>query len=655
MLFFNSYLFDWCAIQLVRKRNSAFCKFLQNSWKVVSGGVQAVIATFALTFSSAAAAAFSSPQAMSLDRPVEDEIIYFLLPDRFANGDTSNDRGGLSGDRLTTGFEPRMKGFFHGGDLAGLTQRLDYIEALGATAIWLGPIYKNKPVQGPPGEESAGYHGYWITDFTRVDPHFGDEESLKAFVDAAHARGMKVFLDIVTNHTADVIKLRECHDPDYVGPYRPAKGCPYRPLGEFPYVTRGPAKGAAINTGFLGDGARVQTDENFARLVRPDYAYTPFVPTGEENAKTPEWLNNPIFYHNRGETTWSGESSTYGDFAGLDDLFTEHPRVVEGFIDIYKDWITRYRIDGFRIDTAKHVNPEFWRAFVPAMLKHAEAEGIENFYIFGEVYDPSPLGLAPYTRRDGYPAVLDFAFQSAVTDVVANGAPTERLERLFFADALYADAEAGARRLPVFVGNHDMGRFSTLVKRSLPEADEAEIADRVALAHAMAFFLRGVPVIYFGDEQGFLGDGHDQDAREDMFPSEVAVYNDNDLLLTDRTTADDNFDVAHPLFRRIATMAAIYKSHSALRRGTQIIRAFETDGGLFAISRTDGEAGEYVIAFNIAREERDAYLAVDSRSARWTSVHGSCPRRSAATGSLAITIPALSFSICRSNDWSTAR
>ena len=104
MLFFNSYLFDWCAIQLVRKRNSAFCKFLQNSWKVVSGGVQAVIATFALTFSSAAAAAFSSPQAMSLDRPVEDEIIYFLLPDRFANGDTSNDRGGLSG--VETGRQP---------------------------------------------------------------------------------------------------------------------------------------------------------------------------------------------------------------------------------------------------------------------------------------------------------------------------------------------------------------------------------------------------------------------------------------------------------------------------------------------------------------------------------------------------------------------
>ena len=124
----------------------------------------------------------------------------------------ANDRGGLAGDRLTTGFDPAHKGFYHGGDLKGLTARLDYIQGLGATAIWLGPIYKNKPVQGGPGRRRAGYHGYWITDFTRVDPHFGTDADMRAFVDAAHARGMKVYLDIITNHTADVIQYRECPD-----------------------------------------------------------------------------------------------------------------------------------------------------------------------------------------------------------------------------------------------------------------------------------------------------------------------------------------------------------------------------------------------------------------------------------------------------------
>src|SRR3954468_4372752 len=138
----------------------------------------------------------AAPAADYRARRPEDEVIYFVLPDRFENGDASNDRGGLSGGRLQTGFDPTHKGFYHGGDLKGLTDRLDYIQGLGATAIWLGPIYKNKPVQGPPGQESSGYHGYWITDFTRVDPHFGTAADMRAFVDAAHARGMKVYLDI---------------------------------------------------------------------------------------------------------------------------------------------------------------------------------------------------------------------------------------------------------------------------------------------------------------------------------------------------------------------------------------------------------------------------------------------------------------------------
>ena len=140
----------------------------------------------------------------------EDEVIYFLLPDRFDNGDRTNDRGGRKGDRLQTGFDPAAKGFYHGGDLKGLTGRLDYLHGLGVTAIWLSPIFVNKPVQGPKGDESAGYHGYWITDFTTVDPHLGSDADFAALVAKAHARGMKVYMDIIANHTADVIQPAEC-------------------------------------------------------------------------------------------------------------------------------------------------------------------------------------------------------------------------------------------------------------------------------------------------------------------------------------------------------------------------------------------------------------------------------------------------------------
>ena len=607
----------------------------------------------AFTFASGPPAFAASAEA-SFNRPPEDEIVYFLLPDRFENGDPANDRGGLDGDRLVTGFDPAHKGYFHGGDLKGLISRLGYIEGLGASAIWLGPIYKNKPVQGPPGDESAGYHGYWITDFTQVDPHYGTNDDMRALVEAAHARGMKVYLDIITNHTADVVKLRECHDPDYAGADKEAEGCPYRGKADYPYSTRGPVVGERINKGFQGDQPPFQTEENFERLTRADFAYTPYVPAGEENAKTPAWLNDPRYYHNRGDSNWVGESALYGDFSGLDDLFTEDPRVLAGFIDIYGDWIEKYRIDGFRIDTARHVAPEFWAAFSKAMIERAEAAGVPNFYIFGEAYNPSAAGLARHTRVDKLPQVLDFAFQSAVQDVVVNGAPTRRLAELFEFDALYEGGEDAARRLPVFIGNHDMGRFATFISQKRPGASDEEKLARLKLAHAMMFFLRGVPVIYSGDEQGFNGDGNDQAAREDMFKSLVASYNDNDLVGTDATTAVSNFNPRHPLYRFIAEISKLRGRHESLRRGALLVREAERDGGVFAVSRLSPESGEYLVVFNASDAPRSLNIPVDTRSLAWKPVQGACERKSVAPGSVRVTAPAFGFIICKSNKWDSA-
>ncbi len=605
-----------------------------------------------LSLSMSASAAVADNDAY-LARPPQDEVVYFVLPDRFENADTTNDQGGLDGGRLTHGFDPTHKGFFHGGDLKGLTARLDYIQGLGATAIWLGPIYKNKPVQGPPGDESAGYHGYWITDFTTVDPHFGTEDDLKEFVDAAHKRGIKIYLDIITNHSADVIAYRECHDETYKGADKTVGGCPYRSKADFPYATRGAVDGSPINEGFMGDGAAYQTPENFEKLKRADHAYTPYVSESEKSIKKPDWLNDPIYYHNRGDSFWVGESALYGDFGGLDDLMTEHPRVLAGMIEIFQDWITKYRIDGFRIDTARHVAPEFWRPFTAAMVSHAADVGIPNFYVFGEAYSPNAAGLARFTRVDGFPTVLDFAFQSTVQDVVVNGAPATRFADLFDVDDLYEGGPATAQKLPVFIGNHDMGRFAMFVRQKYPDITDKELLSRIELAHAMMFFLRGVPVIYYGDEQGFNGDGNDQESREDMFPSKVAIYNDNDLAGADTTTAVSNFDKKHPLYKAFAKMAGIYKSHEALRRGKQIVRAAEHEGALLAVSRL-GKVGEYLIIFNPSPEDREAQFVVDPRSETWRSVYGSCERRSSARESYHAAIPAWGYVICKSNDWSIA-
>ena len=573
------------------------------------------------------------------ERPATDEIVYFVLPDRFANGDTSNDLGGYPDERLVSGFDPAHKGFFHGGDLAGLTAKLDYLEGLGVTAIWFAPIFENKPVQGPAGNESAGYHGYWVTDFTSVDPHFGTNAEFEAFVDAAHARGMKVYMDIITNHTADVIRYAEGDAARYA----------YRSKGDYPYSRRGGPDGAPINPGFMGDEDR--SAANFAKLTDPTYAYTPVVPEAEKGVKVPAWLNDPIHYHNRGDTTFTGESSRHGDFAGLDDLFTEHPRVLAGMIEIYGDWIRKTGIDGFRVDTARHVNPEFWQAFVPEMERIARAQGIPNFHIFGEVNRDAPDSgyIAQYTRRDGFPAVLDFAFQSAVTLAVSGERSPEVLVEMFDGDVLYEGGEEAALALPTFLGNHDMGRFSTLLKQRLPGISQQELLARVKLGHAMLLTLRGSPVIYYGDEQGFVGDGNDQAAREDMFPSRTASYNDNDLIGTDATTAEANFDREHPLYRLIAELSALRRAHPALLRGRQQARHYEVEGpGVFAVSRFDPETGgEYLAVFNTADEERSANVSLGYDARAFETLSGQCPARVSAPGSAAFTLPAFGWAVCR--------
>ncbi len=606
------------------------------------------LALLALLVTTACASAPVSPAAPVAgtfrDRLAQDEVIYFVLPDRFANGDPSNDRGGIDGGPLQHGFDPSAKGFYHGGDLKGLMQQLDYIEGLGATAIWLGPVYQNKAVQGRPGEESAGYHGYWITDFTKPDAHFGSEADLKAFVEAVHARGMKLYLDIITNHSADVIKYRECDDPDWAGE-RVEGECLYRSIADYPYTTLGRADGAPINPGFMGDRPPHQSVENFAALTDLRFAYTPFIPAGEEEVKTPSWLNDPKYYHNRGNSLWVGESVTHGDFSGLDDLMTEHPDVVSGFIDIYKDWITTYRVDGFRIDTAKHVDAAFWKAFNPAMIEHAASLGIPNFFVFGEVYDPDPAGLARFTRVGGFPTVLDFGFQSVLQDVIVNGAAATRFETFFAADDLYADG--AAKIAPTFLGNHDMGRFAGFLRQAHPDMADSELIARIELAHAIMFFARGVPVIYYGDEQGFVSDGNDQLARENMFPSQVAVYNDNDLVGTDKTTADDNFDTGHPIYLALSNMAKLRAANVALRRGDQIVRLAEHDGGVLALSRLGDEGGEILLVFNTRAEARTLNVVVDARSAAFETLHGNCPLKPVATGVVEVSLAPLSYAVCR--------
>ncbi|MEU2242374.1 pullulanase-type alpha-1,6-glucosidase [Streptomyces sp. NPDC018338] len=544
------------------------------------------------------------------------EQFYFVLPDRFANGDTSNDRGGLTGSRTQTGFDPTDKGFYQGGDLKGLTQRLDYIKGLGTTAIWMAPIFKNRPVQGEGKDASAGYHGYWITDFTQVDPHFGTNEDLEKLIAAAHAKGMKVFFDVITNHTADTVDYAE-------------KKYGYRPKGAYPY---------------LDEDGRPFDDRDAIGEV--DAGSFPYTPVEKANTKVPAWLNDPTMYHNRGDSTWAGESAEYGDFVGLDDLWTERPEVVEGMKKIYEKWVRDFKIDGFRIDTVKHVDLDFWTEWATALDAYAKKRGREDFFMFGEVYSADTTVTAPYVTRGRLDATLDFPFQDAARAFASQGAGADRLAKVFAEDYRYTTDKANAYEQVTFLGNHDMGRIGTFLKQDNPNASDAELLRRARLANELMFLSRGNPVIYSGDEQGFTGAGGDKDARQPLFAAQAADYLDDDQLGTDRTHATDAYDTKHPVYASVAELSRLTKAHPALRDGVQQERLAE--GSVYAFSRTDAKTRtEYLVATNSATTDKTVTVPVDSADFR--ALYGGQGAVAAKDGKVTVTVPALSSLVLKAD------
>ncbi len=570
------------------------------------------------------------------------ERFYFVMADRFANGDTGNDEGGLTGGSLATGFDPTDAGFYHGGDLKGVSQRLDYIKGLGTTAIWLTPSFKNRPVQGTGSDASAGYHGYWVTDFTQIDPHLGTNGDMKALIDAAHAKGMKVYFDIITNHTADVV--------DYAGgqhAYISKEAAPYKD-----------AKGATFNDALVADkpmcaGTSKAYPDCFPALSSQiSFPYTPVFRTeGDTTVKVPAWLNDPTMYHNRGDSTFTGESSGYGDFVGLDDLFTERADVVKGMEEVYKPWVD-LGIDGFRIDTVKHVNMEFWQAFSPAILEHAGQVGNADFNMFGEVFDGSPAYMSQFTTTGKLPATLDFGFQGAALGF-AQGKATTGIRDLFAGDDYYTDTDSNAYQLPTFLGNHDMGRVGAMLLAG--GATGTELLRRTELANSLMFLTRGNPVVYYGDEQGFTGPTSgfdDKRARQDMFGSRTAIYQDDVVIGSPDPLGDEaHYSTNVPLYQHIQRLAALRQAHPALADGAQVHRYASDAAGIYAFSRIDKAAKrEYVVASNNATTPKSATFETYSSNAKFVPLlGGSGGLRADKAGRVTVTLPPLSVAVYRAN------
>ncbi|NBU31559.1 MAG: hypothetical protein EBS36_00065 [Actinobacteria bacterium] len=526
--------------------------------------------------------------------PTKSEMIYFVMLDRFANGNTSNDRGTAptTSSASQSGFLPTDSGYYHGGDIKGLNNQIPYIKGLGFTAIWVTPIVRQNTVQGG----SSAYHGYWGLGFDQVDAHLGSLQDWKDFVNAAHANGLKVILDIVVNHTGDIIKYgtgNYSYESSATAPYKTSTG-----------VIFNPTTVAGLNT--------------FPTLS-PTVSFTkkPYVDSGQTSAKSPSWLNNVVNYHNRGDSTWSGESVQWGDFYGLDDLFTESPTVVNGWISVYQNWISSTGVDGFRIDTAKHVNEAFWRSFLPAMRATAAANGNSSFPMWGEVYDGNPLNTSYWIKNAGWNEVLDFPFQGKALDFIRNK-NSSAMSSLLNDDDLYVTANSGPDNLGTFLGNHDMGRIGSFIAQGITSTTTMLSQDK--LIHALMFGIRGNPIVYYGDEFGLRG-GNDKAARQDLFATQVSAWRTEPRIGGTAIGTKSSFETTNPLQTTLRSLTSLRANNPAFSTGPQVVRI--ADAGLLIISSLDPSTNiEHIAMFNTNPTTATATAVTSTSGAKWQLLTG---------------------------------
>jgi glycosidase len=457
------------------------------------------------------------------------QSIYQIITDRFFDGDPANNNadGNYNASGTTS---------VHGGDFKGIEQKLDYIKALGATAIWISPVVLNGRGQ---------FHGYAGRDFYKVDPHWGSLADLQHFIASAHARGLLVIDDIVCNH---------------------------------------------------GDNLIYSTDSGYGNFVYPPAGYTlkyrnsskTFAPPFDIYNDTYDATNNALtnLFHNNGRIQNFNDLTqvTLGELSGLDDFRTEAPYVRSNMAAIYNFWIQQAGFDGFRIDTVKHVELGFWQSWCPVVHDFAATNGLPNFFMFGEVYDANEALCGSFTGTRGGGAyaldsVLDYPLYFRVASVFASASGSTKQISDHYA-SITANYDTNAQmRLVTFLDNHDQPRFL-----------HSSTTNRLAVALEFLYTSRGIPCLYYGTEQAFTGATDPYD-REDMFAGQFKDAG---------SAGVDSFDMTHPLFQLVAQLNNFRRMYPALSLGSYADQFSSPAGpGLFAYSRRLGTQEVFVV-FNTA-------------------------------------------------------
>jgi glycosidase len=505
-------------------------------------------------------------------RDWRDVFIYFLLVDRFDNNE--EDIPPYDPNATARGREPEQSRRFQGGNLKGVIRRLDYIRGLGVNAIWLSPVLKNRI------EKDDSYHGYGIQDFLEVDPRFGSKEDLQELVRQAHARDMYVIMDIIINHSGD----NWTYPGDY--PYYFLREAP----GPFPF---GFWREATMTAGFQ-----------------------------ENDAVWPQELQAPDFYKRRGQIRdWKDpDQAINGDFLSLKELEINNAAVLDTLIKAYKYWIALTDIDGFRVDTVKHMESSATAIFCNAVREYAKRIGKDQFFIFGEIVGDD-LTIQRYIGRNSripgtnerFPsldAALDFPLYFILEETIKGFVnPSHLRERYERFKTLYADHGEAGRYFVTFVDNHD--QMSRPYRRFMHRNSHQRQA---ALAMGYLLTSQGIPCIYYGTEQGFDGGGdHDSYVRECMFGGKWGAFD---------TAGHHFFNPAQPHYHDIAEIAAIRSREPALRYGRQYFRelsgngidfGYPIDGGCTLAFSRILDATEILVALNLEAGAREDFITVDAR------------------------------------------
>lgn len=391
-----------------------------------------------------------SPPPAGLPSPADwrDLNIYQIFTDRFFDGDPANNTADPEDS-----YNPASSLGIHGGDFKGVEQKLDYLKALGANAIWISPI----PLTAG---TNVAYHGYVARDFYQIAPHWGTVADLTNMVATAHARGIYVILDVVCNHQANI-----------------------------------------IDSGDAGFPAYKASGYNMRWKVATNQYPLPFNSLGH--------------YHNFGNIADYGNEVQVqlGDLRGLDDLKTETEYVRTNMVNIYKYWLDIADFDGFRLDASKHAEIGFWQHWNPEIRAYVAAKGKTNFFTYGENISGDAANGAYTGTKSGAAfandSALDYPLYFSINPVFATASGnTKQIEDHYNAIPTYYDAYA-QNRLVTFLDNHDRTRFMS--------SDNANNNfNRLALALSFLYSSRGIPSLYQGTEQAFNG-GTSPNNREDVF------------------------------------------------------------------------------------------------------------------------------------------